>query len=533
VSIDRHGLPFDPPDGCWFDAAAADAAAAFFPKYLRHTEGRWAGQPFNLAAWQAERAIRPAYGWKRADGLRLIRSVYLEVPRKNGKTELCAGVSLLCLIGDGEFGGQGYAAAVEKDQARLVFDKASRMASMSEDLSRHLELLKTSIYCPELMASFKPLSSRPDSKHGFSPSFSIADEIHAWANGELAQVIRDGMGARAQPLSLEITTAGIKGWGYGWEVHDRAMKVLDGTLYDPSFLPVVFAADPDDDWTDERVWAKANPNLGVSPRLDFLREQCLRARESARLENNFRRYHLNQWTEQVSRWLAIAAWDESAGPASWRELEERLAGRRCFAAVDLSSKIDVTALVLVFPPAEPDGAWYVLPRFFLPAEDLEARIRRDRLPYDRWAAEGALTLTPGNVVDYGWIEERLRQDGRRFRIEECAYDAWNATQFATRMQDEGLAMIEFGQGFRSMSEPAKELERLVLQRRWCHGRHPVLREMAKAVSVVSDPAGNIKPDKGAATLRIDGIVAAIMALGRAMVDGSPVPYADGRSLLVI
>lgn len=518
---ERHGLPFDPPAGCRFDAAAADAACDFFPRYCRHTEGAWAGKPFELAAWQRDRLIRPVFGWKRADGTRLIRTVYLEVAKKNGKTELCAGLAPLLLLGDGEFGGQGFAGAVDEDQAKIVFHKAGAMVGMSAELGKHLEVFKTSVYCPELMASFKPMSARPGSKHGFSPSFAINDEIHAWPNGDLAQIVRDGMAARAQPLEIYITTAGIKGWGFGWEMHDRALKILDGTLSDSTFLPVIFAADEDDDWRDEATWRKANPNLGISPRLDFMREQAARAAESPRLENNFRRYHLNQWTEQTTRWLSLIAWDKCKGPVPWDRMVELLAGRRCFSAVDLSSKIDVTALVHVFPPSLDGEPWAIVPRLFLPQltsdEDRKKREERDRQPYGAWAKAGVLHLTPGNVVDYGFIEHQLGEDAKLFDIQEVGFDPWNATQFAQRMAGEGFTMVEMRQGFQTLSEPTKELEKLVLDAKIHHGGHPLLRAMAGAVSVTADPAGNVKPDKSVAILRIDGIVASIMALGRAIV----------------
>lgn len=462
------------------------------------------------------------FGWKQADGTRLIREVYIEVPRKNGKTEFAAGLSILLLLADGEFGGQGYALAADEDQAGIVFRKAGTMVGFSEDLGRDIEVLKTALYVPELQASFKPLSSSPHTKHGFSPSFSVADETHAWKNGDLATVVHQGTGARRQPLEITITTAGIKGDNYGWELHDRAVKLIDGTLVDPHSYAVIFAAEPDDDWTDEAVWQKANPNYGVSPKVAYFRSEFAKAIESPRRQNEFRRYHLNQWTEQVTRWLDLAQWDACVGPVAWQKLREHLKGRFCHAAFDLSTKIDVTALVEAFEPRDGiDEPWFLLPTFFLPRDNLKKRMDRDRLPYDRWAAEGALILTEGNVIDYGFIEHRLAEDAKQFEIVDCAYDPWSATQTALRLQDSGLTMVEFGQGYKSMSEPSKELESLIIATRLAHGGHPMLREMAKAVSVATDPAGNIKPDKSKANLRIDGIVASVMAIGRSLTGEKP------------
>jgi phage terminase large subunit-like protein len=514
--------PNGAPEDCWFDRDAALKACAFFPKYLRHTEGEWAGQQFKLSPWQRE-IVWSVFGWKNRDGNRLTRTLYIEVPRKNGKTEFAAGLALLLLLADNEFGGQGYAMATEKDQAKISFHKASVMASLSPALLRHIEVMKTSVFCPQLMASFKPISSSPGSKHGFSPSFAIADEIHEWRDGEIADVIHKGTAGRRQPLEVYITTAGRRDASFGWEMHDRALKVLDGTIVDPSFHAVIFAASDEEDWTAEATWAKANPNMGISPKLEFLRAECAKAKESPRLENEFKRYHLNLWTEQITLWLQMAKWDACAGDIDWKDLPALLKGRRAFAGVDLSSKVDLTALVHVIPPleGEPEGLWYVVPRIFMPRERLAAAEKRDRLPYGEWVRQGALTVTPGDVVDYGFVEEQLMRDAEHFVIQEVAFDAWNALQFATRMMGEGMTMVDFRQGFKSFTEPAKELERMVIATLMRHGGHPVLREMAKAVSVDTDPAGNIKPDKSKSRLKIDGIVAAIMGIGRALVAGTP------------
>lgn len=498
----------------WFDETAADAAAAFFPKYLRHTEGEWYGEPFELAPWQRQ-WVREVFGWKRADGTRRYRLAYLVVGRKNGKTELAAGVALLMLIGDGEFGGQGYALAVDKEQARIVFHKASLMVQLNPALGRLIEALKTSLYCPELAASFRPLSSRPATKHGFSPSFAIADETHEYPDGELVDVVHKGTGARRQPLEVFITTAGIRNYGYGWQLHQRALKVRDGVIDDPSMHVAIYAADPDDDWTAEETWRKANPSLGVTIKLDYLREECARAREAPRAENDFRRFHLNQWVEQAQRWLPLDRWDACAGPHPWGELAAAMAGRRCFSAVDLSTKVDLTALMHAFEPIEEGDPWVLVPRLFMPADNIARRVERDRVPYDDWIRRGAIVATPGNVLDYAFVEHALLEDAGRFEIAEVAFDPWNAMQFAVRMQEEGLKLVEFRQGYASMSGPAKDFEAMVLGGKLAHGGHPVLRWMASNVAIASDPAGNIKPAKDRSSERIDGIVAAIMAYGRA------------------
>lgn len=536
--------------GAWFDHAAADAACDFFPRYLRHTEAEWAGQPFELADWQAERIIRPLFGWKRADGTRLIRTVYLEVPRKNGKTELAAGVSIIALVGDGEFGGQVYALAIDKGQANILFDKASLMVGNSEELSQILEVWKTSIYHPGLVASFKPFSSAPKTKHGFSPTGSFCDEIHEWPDSSLYQVVHDGMAARSQPIEFLTTTAGIVYQGFGWEMHEYAKKVSDGILEDPTFLAVIFAAGEDDDalprpnkkgsvsareWRRvERIWAKANPGLGVSPKLDFIRDQARRAREIPRLENNFKRFHLIQWTEQSIRWIPMERWDACKG-GFVAALEEGLRGRKCWGGLDLASTADINALLLAFPLNENFMA--LLARFWVPEE--QAKLRRSAsatAQYDDWINAGLIKATPGNVTDYDVIRKDIVALGEIYNIREIAFDRWNATQLTAQLAGDGFTMVEFGQGFASMSGPSKDLERLFLDKRLMHGGHAVLRWMAANVAVRTDPAGNIKPDRDKSSEKIDGIVAAVMGVGRAvagMGGEDSTTYLQSNELLVL
>ena len=540
----------------WFDQIAADKAVAFFPKHLCFTKGEWAGKPFVLEQWEADDIIRPLFGWKRQDGTRRYRRCYVWVPRKNGKTELAAGIALLVLLGDGELGGEVYAIAAHEDQARIVFNQATTMVGKSETLTDDLVPLKSSIYCPALNAAFKPLSGKAEGKHGLNTSGLIGDEIHEWKSGDLYQFVHDSEDARAQPLEFLISTAGKKGT-YGEEVWDECLKIRDGTLDDPETLVVIYAADPDDDWTDEKVWAKANPNLGVSKKLETMRANARRARQLPRLENHFKNYHLNIWTEQAVRWLPIDGvddegrkygWAHCVGPIGWKDLDRHLEHKRCFGGLDLSSTTDLSALVWWFPVQEGLDKPALLARFFKPADLLKEHSRRDKLPYDRWVKEGAITATPGNVVDYAFIQAQIYRDAERFRIAHVgnqnreahegglAIDRWNATETAVKLEQEGLPVVRFGQGYASMSAPSKELERLVLANGFHHGGHPVLHRHAQVVAVEGpDPADNIKPAKNKSTERIDGIVATVMAIGIAMQDtggDGPSVYSE-RGLLVV
>lgn len=521
----------------WFDERAANGAVSFFADHICLTDGEWSGKPFILEPWQANDIVRPLFGWKRRDGTRRYRRCYVWVPRKNGKTELAAGIALLMLLGDAEPGGQVYSIASELKQARLVFEKATAMVGKSATLSADLVCLKPSIFCPSLRASFMPLSGKAEGKHGLSASGLIGDEIHEWASGELYQFIHDSEGARRQPLEFLISTAGKKG-GYGEIAWDECQKIINGTNKDPETLIVIYAAGPDDDWTSPAVWAKANPNLGVSKKLEYMEAECRRARQLPHLENGFKQYQLNIWTEQAVRWLPIDGlddmgrrfgWDHCVGPVPWQDMEAVLAGKRCFGGLDLSSTSDLSALIWWFPVQDGLTTPAVLARFFKPADLLREHSIKDKLPYERWAQEGALVATPGNVVDYAFIQDQIYRDAERFQLAFAgdtrepgegglAIDRWNATETSVKLEQEGIPVVLFGQGFASMSAPAKELERLTLCNGFHHGGHPVLRRHAQVVAVRSDPAGNIKPDKSKTTERIDGVVALCMALGIAAKD---------------
>ncbi|RWF70249.1 MAG: terminase large subunit, partial [Mesorhizobium sp.] len=523
----------------WFDERAAEKAVQFFPKHLCFTKGEWAGRPFQLEDWQANDIIRPVFGWKRPDGTRRYRRVYVWVPRKNGKTELAAGIALLVLLGDGELGGEVYSIAAHEGQARLVFNQAATMAGKSQTLSSDLVCLKSSIYCPSLNAGFQPLSGKAAGKHGFNASGLIGDEIHEWTSGDLYQFLHDSEDARSQPLEFMISTAGKKGT-YGEEVWDECQNILSGAYDDPETLVIVYAADPDDDWLSEKVWHKANPNLGVSKKLDTMRTNARRARQLPRLENHFKNYHLNLWTEQAVRWLPIDVtdddgrkfgWDHCAGPIGWKDLEAKLAGKRCFGGLDLSAVQDLSALVWYFPVQDGLAVPVLLPRFFKPEALLKEHSRRDKLNYEQWVKDGAITATPGNVVDYAFIKKQIFADGEKFRIAHAgsmkretgegglAIDRWNATQTAVELEQEGLPVVLFGQGFASMGAPSKLLEAMVVGNGVHHGGHPVLRRHAQVVAVEGpDAADNIKPAKNKSTERIDGIVAAVMAIGIAAKD---------------
>jgi phage terminase large subunit-like protein len=503
----------------WYDERAANAAASFFPRYLRFTTGEWAGRPFHLEPWEEHDIIRPLFGWKRGDETRRFRVCYVWVPRKNGKTELAAGIALLILIGDGELGGQVFSIASDKDQARIVFDKATAMVQWSPDLAPLLECLKTSIYCAQLNAGFKPLSGTPSGKHGLNMSGLVGDEIHEWSDDLLYTYVHQSTAARRQPLEFLISTFGVIG-GYGHKIWRYCEQLLDGTAIDPETLVVAYRADPEDDWTDPAVWAKANPNYGVSVKQSYLAAECEKAKVLPHLENAFKQYHLNIWTEQAVRWIPISLWDANKGIVAWQDMPARLKGRRCFAGNDLSQTRDLTCSMLVFPPEEDDELWELVPRFFIPRAAVAERVRRDRVPYDQWIAAGAIIPTEGNVVDYDFVREQYERDAELFQIVKGGFDPWNAMQLMLQLQGAGHAVEQVRQGYLTLSGPSKELERLLLEEQIAHGGHPVLRWCVGNTAVERDAAGNIKPSKAKSTERIDGVAALVTALALA-IQGAP------------
>ncbi|MCX5518459.1 terminase large subunit [Kaistia defluvii] len=514
--------------GAWFDSALADRMVEMWPKWFRHTEGRWGGKPFHLTKWQAC-IVRLLFGWKLEDGFRLYRRLLLWIARKNGKSEFLASLALAFFLVDGEFGGQAYAFASSEAQARIVFEKAKTMTTLSPDLMREITVGADTLFVQSLRAKFVPLSGKAVGKHGLSASVAVGDEMHEWRDGELLNTLHQSTSARDQPIELLASTAGLKGRGYGEILFDESRRIerAEGgadAVSTVDTLVVIFAAEPDDDWQDEAVWYKANPNLGVSPTLRFLRDECAKAKDSPRLEADFKRYYLNQWIGTADRWIPLDRWDAGAPDKQrWKVIEEQMLARTdrtCFGGLDLSSTSDLTALVWIFPPVEGDERWVVLPRLWVPADNIELRARRDRVAYDTWAKIGAIRTTDGNSVDYPTIRAQVLADGEVFDVRKLAVDRlFQGHETGVALAEQGLPVEFFGQGFVSMSQPSKDFERLALSSLLDAGGHPCMRWQVDHVAYVQDDAGNIKPSKKKAAEKIDGIVALIMALGMAFQPG--------------
>lgn len=501
--------------GIHFDPDSAAKACRFFT-ILKHSKGVWAGQPLVLSPWQTF-IVGSLFGWKRADGTRRFRTAYAEIPRKNGKSTLAAGVALLLAFFSGEPGAEVYCAATKKAQAQIVFGEARRMVLKNPPMKEKLGVHKLNLFSEDTASKLEPLSADAETQDGLNIHGAIVDELHAHKSRAMVDVLETGTGSRREPLLFYITTAGYDRNSVCWESHEYARQVLEGTAPDDTFFAFIAAADPGDDWKDAATWAKANPNLGVSVYEHDLARKAARAAKMPAQQNAFRRLHLNEWTEQAERWLDLDVWD-ACGELPL-EVEE-LAGKPCFGGLDLGRTRDLSSLELVFPPEEGEREEFaVLSFFWVPEEGMRVRVERDGVPYDVWVEEDLLKTTPGNVTDYDRIREDIRELASKFEIREIAYDPWSATQLATQLMDDGATMVEFRQGMQSLAGPTKELERLLLAKKLRHGANPILRWMAGNVAVTQDAAGNMKPDKAKSTERIDGIVALIMALGRALVHG--------------
>ena len=515
-----------------YDKDAADYAVMFIES-LCHTKGTWARKPFELIDWQ-EQIIRDIFGTLKPNGYRQFNTAYIEIPKKQGKSELAAAVALLLTCGDGEERAEVYGCAADRQQASIVFNVAADMVRMCPALSKRVKILdsqKRLIYQPT-GSIYQVLSADVGNKHGFNTHGVVFDELHTQPNRKLFDVMTKGSGdARMQPLYFLITTAGNDTKSICYEIHQKAQDIIAGRKIDHTFYPVIYGAEESDDWTDPKVWKKANPSLGITVGIDKVKDACESAKQNPGEENAFRQLRLNQWVKQAVRWMPMDKWDKCEFAVSDDDLE----GRVCYGGLDLSSTTDITAFVLVFPPEDENDKYVILPYFWIPEDNLDLRVRRDHVPYDVWERQGFLQTTEGNVVHYGYIEKFIESLGERFNIREIAFDRWGAVQMVQNLEGMGFTVVPFGQGFKDMSPPTKELMKLVLEQKIAHGGHPVLRWMMDNIFIRTDPAGNIKPDKEKSTEKIDGAVATIMALDRAIRCGNDTAESvyDSRGLLFI
>ena len=496
----------------WFDKVAARRAVDFIEMFCQHTKGDLAGTKFILEGWQVE-IIEGLFGWKsKKTNLRKFRQCFIFIPRKNGKTTMMVGIALYMLFSDGEKGAEIVSAAADKEQARLSFSIAKQMVIQEPQLIKRAGTFRDSITYDKVGSFYKVISADADTKHGLNLSCCLLDEIHSHKNRDLYDVLLTSMGARKEPLMLGITTAGA---GHQKdhickELYDYAKKLIDGSIEDDSFLGVVFEAQLEDDIFDEEVWKKANPGYGSIITEEYMKQQAVKAKNEPSYENTFRRLHLNQWVVNEAKWISDKKWMVGGTKVDLAKLK----GRPCFGGLDLASTRDITTLALIFP--DDNDGYDLIMYSFIPEENAHKRSERDKVNYSKWAREGLVELTPGDVCDYNYIKQKIRDLSELYDIRMIAYDRWNASQIVIDLTDEGCPMIPVGQGYKTMSPATKQFETLALSGKLRHGGQPVLRWMMSNVVLTFDPAGNVKPNKAKSNEKIDGVVSCIMALSEAM-----------------
>jgi len=540
------GGPFENPywylDDPDYNAEVADLVVYFFNHYLTHTKGtEWAGDSFKLFPWQEHRIIRPLFGILREppsekypNGLRRIRKAYIEICKKNGKSELIAGVGLKGLVADFEAAGEIYTAAAEREQANIIHKASSQMVRNNDELFAMCEIIRSQKRITRDDSYYQALSADVPTKHGYSPHMILFDELHAQPNSDLWDVLTKGSTkARKQPIILSITTAGYDQESICWKERERAVKILTGVIEDKEYLPVIYGMDEDEDWEDEENWKAVNPSMyweveregkkfyriswddttyqsvddvpGIFP-LDEFRKDYQDAKETPYVINLWRRLNLDQWTNQDVQIIDLKEWDACGTAFS----AECLQGAICFPGLDLSLTTDITGCGYIFP--QEDGYIKVLCDMWIPADNVKAAIDRDAVPYDQWIREGWIATTPGNIIDYEYIKKRLIDRRDYFDMQELSYDPWKATQIALQLQGEGFVVVPVRQTFNQMSEPTKYFLDLIKVGKFDHGNNPVLRWMANNFTVLVDTNENIRPNKVKKTKRIDGLVAAIIGL---------------------
>ena len=533
--------------GLRFNPDLAERVIEFF-SYLKHSKGEWAGQSFALQSWQ-QFCLWVVFGWMRADCTRRFRTVYEEIPRKNGKSTLAAGVGLYLAFADDEPGAEVYSAATKHDQALIVHSEATRMVQATPDLARRIQIYKNNLSRIDMHQKYEPLGADEDTLDGLNVHASIVDELHAHKTRGVFDLMETGTSARRQPLIFVITTAGTdqSETSVCWEQHVYAEQLLRGVIQDDSYFAFIATMDEGDDWQQERTWFKANPNLGISKKLDYMREQAKKSKNMPSKLNTFLRLDLNKWTQQVTRWIDMLQWDANAGPPID---EVVLRGRQCYGGIDLSSVSDITAWVLVFPDPVVTDRVTILPRLWCPAARLQKTEdaatsadghqqdrRRNQYAeqYQAWARDGWLRVTPGNAIDYDAIERQIAEDAQTFQIQEVAIDRlFQGYHLAMRLQEQhGLTVAACGMGFMSMAGPCAEFERRLLGKALHHGGHPVLRWMANNVAVREDPSGNKKPDKASSQGKIDGIVGILLGLDRVLRHHTTTSVYESRGLLTL
>jgi len=513
-ACERHLFDLQRNDLRW-DEKEAQLACEFFPKLLRHYKGPMAGKPFELSLWE-KFIVGSAFGWKRLDGLRRFRELWVEIPRKNGKSTLASGVALLMFLFDSEPGAEVYTVATKEDQAKIVWDTSRVMVNLSRPLKNRVRVLHNTMHYDRAFSVFRPLGRDSKTQDGLNPSCAVGDEVHAWPDASMYEVIDSAFGSRSQPIFFLITTAGQSRECFCYKHREHVINVLDGyesDYQDDQVFGFIATIDEGDDPFDEANWYKANPELGHGKQLDYMRGLAAKARQLPSAKNNFLTKQLNVWIESASTWMPLNRWDACRRKIDWN----RYAGLPVYGGLDLASSTDFAACSWIFVE---DGVFTLLPQLWLPEKAVEdnRRLRDKRVlnTIRRWIDKGLVSVTPGDWIDYDFIQTSIEDTAKKYRIQEIGYDPYNAGNLPNKLEEKGITCTAIGQGFKHMNPAAKEFERRVLSERLLHDGHPAMRWMLGNVLMKEDPNGNIRPDKSKSHEKIDGVVATLMALNRAM-----------------
>jgi phage terminase large subunit-like protein len=510
----------------YFDKKAAEKAIGFIETFVTHTKGELTGQPLKLEKWQSK-IVGDIFGWKNKEtNLRKYRTVFIEVPRKNGKSTLCAAIGLYMLFADEERGSEVYSAAGDRSQAGIVFEIAKGMIMQNAELSQRSKVYRNSILNESKGNFYQAISSDSKTKHGFNANCIIFDELHTQPNRSLFDTLTTSTGSRRQPLTIAITTAGYDKQSICYEIYSYAKKIKDGTIKDESFYPVIYESENADDITLESTWKKANPNYGISLKKEYMQRESQRAVDVPSYQNTFRRLMLNQWTDSYSAWLTSSEWNACHQEFDYSKLENCEA----WGGLDLASTRDLTAFVLLF---NVDGKFVFIPYIFIPEENAKKRSERDGVDYVTWLKDGHIFATPGNVADYNFIRAKINELSKKYRIQSVCYDRWGASQLIVDLGNDGCNLDPFGQGFVSMSMPTKTLEAEILAKNIIHNNNPCMNWCMSNVALQEDGAGNIKVAKNRAKEKVDPVVALIMALGCYLTTESSDSVYDERDILVL
>jgi phage terminase large subunit-like protein len=514
--------------GIWFDREAAQHRLDFY-RFCKHSKGEWAGQVLSPEPWQ-QFIQWNIFGWKNKDGTRRFRTAYEAVARKSGKSTDIATTGLYLAFFDDEPGAEVYTAATKYEQACIIHSESTRMVKASSSLRGMVNVFKNTLTCESKAQKYVPLGQDSNTSDGLNVHASLIDEYHAHPDSGMYDVLKTGMGSRRQPLMYIITTAGFEKDYPCFEMEQRIKRILDGSEVDDTVFGIIYTIDDNDDWTDQALWIKANPNLGVSKYLKTMEDDFKEAFSMPSKQNNFKTKHLNIWTEAQTRWITQDVWSKNNGPVD----ADGLAGRRCWGGLDLSSTIDLSAWVLCFPPESKGDKYKFLYRFFIPQDNMRERELREKVNYSVWIRNGLICATPGNTIDYDFIKHQIQEDARKYDIKEVNFDPYNSSSLVTQLMAEAIPCVEFRQGFLSMSPACKEFEMEVMNGGLATGGNPVMNWMIACCETVSDPAGNIKlvkPERGKTGRHIDGVVASVMAFWRAAQSNKSV-YEDRGVLLL-